>query len=414
MNFWQKFKNHGQQSVTLSLEIDTQSVGAMVSNVDYSQGTVANLAVDKCWFEDRCIRGGSVVSVEKLASCCEQVIQRVTSVTPTISSGVVLGFSGDMIKLHNYIFEYERKNPAQVLTLSELTEILQQAHRQAIASIDQHYIFSNIGFSGVQLISSDVVDFSIDGYKVCDPINMKGGKIKLRIVCFFVLSAEFAIINQLVEKINLPLQQVAYSPYAVLRAINIENCLNLEVIMFDIRSDNTDIVVVRNGYISNIISFALGERAFIDKIAAYFNLNYLQARGLWVKYINRDEREVDVKQIDDILDSVLDVWLDGVKISLESCVDCFLLPSQFFILGEAGGLSRIVSKLNTLKDSDLSFTKNWQVKVLTVKDVLMYQEMFYRENVKDVKLACLPFVSLKRLDGEDVLNRVLERIILNK
>jgi cell division protein FtsA len=414
MNLWEKITNKKKGRYVLSLDIGTEVVKALVSYIDYDGGKVINLGIGKSRQSSGNIVGGRILSERGVAQSCQIAIDEAVTKSGTSPNEVIIGFSGNTIKMFTSVFDVERKNQDSKIESYELKSIISSAHDNSILEINKN-LSQREKQEGVRLISSDISDFVIDGYRIINPLNFKGGKIKVSVSSSFVLSSDFEMIEKIVGDLNLKLLKVSYGPYAVLKAIGGQDVFGFNAIMLDVGGNITDVVMVKNGNVQKAGMFVLGGRMFTKRIAHKFGLTEDQAEDLKIRYAKDQIDSKDSGLIAEILEQDIDLWFSGVELTLESYAEDYLLPAQILVFGGSSQLPGLVASLNKLRDKPFSFSGDLKLEFVFLEDVSDNINKAQGTNdLQDITLVCLAHLCFDGANEEDAPNKILEDIVLNK
>ncbi|NTW76103.1 MAG: pilus assembly protein PilM [Candidatus Moranbacteria bacterium] len=213
-------------------------------------------------------------------------------------------------------------------------------------------------------------------------------------------------------ELGLDLLSIAAEPYAVARAIEVEDMMDFSAIFIDVGGGTTDIAVVRNGGLEGTKMFALGGRAFTKRLSQVFGIPFDAAEKLKLEYSLgklSPERTVEIAQI---FEEDCRVWLGGVELSLLEFAETDLLPHRIFLCGGGSGLPGIRSSLLSGQWSDgLPFGKAVEVGYLQPKDVVRVVDTTGSlTNPQDIPpLGLANLVLLEELEGERMLADLLRK-----
>ena len=267
----------------ISLDTGTRMAKALVSYLDFEEGTVANLGVGRANQEPGNIIGGKIADRDKVAEALRRAIADAEKMAKVSAKDAVMGFSGNTVRVFTGSFETVRQDPAEKITSAELREMIRSAHNKSMEQIEAGLAYRERR-SGIRLMSADIVDFSIDGYRVINPLNFKGSNIRIGISSSYVSLPDFEIISGIARDLGLRLLRVAYGPYAVIKAIGAEDSLNFSSVLIDVGGNITDVVLVKNGNIHDAGMFLLGGRLFTRRLANKLDIAEDIAEQLKIKY----------------------------------------------------------------------------------------------------------------------------------
>lgn len=397
----------------LSLDVGTKMAKALVSYVDFEAGSVTNLGVGRCEQEAGNIVGGKIVEVDKVAEALRCAADDAAKMAKVRPQEAVMGFSGNTIRIFTHAFEMEREDPQAKIDSSELREIVGEAYSRSLEEIERSLAFRERQ-AGFKVVSADIINFSIDGYRVINPLSFKGGMVKVGISTSFVLMPDFDIISDISDRLNVKLLKVSYGPYAVIKAIGAEDSLNFSAIMIDVGGNITDVVLVKNGNIQNAGMFILGGRLFTRRLAHKLGLPEKSAEEIKMKYAADRFAEVEKAKIGKMLSEDIELWLSGVQLVLGEAGAKFLLPSKIFLYGGGSQLPGIASSLNGLDSSGIAFLDKIKVNFIRMDHIVRNSDKTRQvKDFQDITLISLAHLCFDSADEEDTANGLLAEIVKN-
>jgi cell division protein FtsA len=266
----------------------------------------------------------------------------------------------------------------------------------------------------VKLINADLVDVRIDGYRVTNPINFQGRDVSMSVFNAYAPMVHLGALETIAHELHLDLLSVAAEPYAVARAVEVEDMLDFSAIFIDVGGGTTDIAVVRNGGLEGTKMFAVGGRAFTKRLAQSYDLSFEEAEKMKIDYSFgklSQERMLDLKKL---FDEDCRVWLGGVELSLVEFAETDLLPNKIFLCGGGSALPGIkASLLSPDWAKDLPFAKALQVNYLQPRDIVRISdttgELTNPQDITPLGLANLAL--LESVSEEKLLAGLLRRSV---
>lgn len=412
MNFLKKtFGKKNKGKYIMSLDVGTNMAKALVSYVDFEKGTVANLGIGKAVQKTGNIVGGRIVDVDGAINACRQAAEQARKMAKTDVTEAIMGFSGNTTKICTDSFEIMREYPHERITEKELKSIIKDFHAKAFAEIKSSLTYREKE-CGIKLISSDVVDFSIDGYRVVNPLSFRGGKIVATISSSYVLVSDFDMIYSIAAKLGLKLMKVAYGPYAVIKAIGAQNTLGFNAILVDVGGNITDVVLVKRGNIQKAGMFILGGRVFTKRIANNFGISEDAAEEMKIRYSKGGLKEEEMIKIERMLSEDIQLWMSGVELILEEESTKMLIPSKFLFYGGSSQLPGLAASLNGLKNKNILFSDKINLDFMRLGHIAGNIDNTGKlDDFQDMTLVGLAHLCLDCADKEDVPNSFLSEII---
>ncbi|MFA7169779.1 MAG: cell division FtsA domain-containing protein [Candidatus Paceibacterota bacterium] len=415
MNFLKKVvKQKNEGKYILSLDVGTKAAKALVSHVDFEKDEIVNIGIGKSEQKTGNIIGGKIVNIEGVTNACREAIEKASIMAGTAPQEVIMGFSGNIVKVCTHTFEIARDKPQEKIYPEELKEIIGDIYRK-----EQEEIRRGLNYrerqAGIKLVSADIVDFSIDGYRVLNPLNFKGSRLRIGITGSYILSTDFDVVNEIASNLNLRLVKIAYGPYAVMRALGSVETSAFSAIMIDVGGNITDVVIVKNGNIQKTGMFILGGHPFTKRIANQLNISEKDAESLKIRYSRGSLSEEENLHVKEILSDDIDLWFSGVELLLREGAIDLLLPHRILFYGGGSQLPGIASCLNHLKDSNISFADKIKLDFIRLEHISdVFDQTNKLNNFQDITLVGLAHLYLDSVNVEDVSNNILAEIILKK
>lgn len=290
------------KNAILALDIGTNFVKALIAKPSKTtQGELEVLGIGRAAQEKGNMFSGAIADIEGCIRSSEKAIHQAEKQAGVMAKKVVVGIAGELVKGKTSNVHYSRKNSSRAISESEMEVILGKVQqktgeeaREAIA------LESGNDNTEVALINSAIVSLSIDGLRVTNPIGFKGHELNIQAYTAFAPAIHVSAIEKVAAELSLDLIAVAVEPFAMCRALlGDEPDTNYSAIVMDIGSGTTDIAVIMQGGIEGTKTLNIGANA-IDK-----NIN---------------------------------IWLEGLNITLEDFDTVELLPSRVVLAG--GGAER--------------------------------------------------------------------------
>lgn len=395
----------------LSLDVGTKVAKALISYVDYETAQVTNLGVGRAEQEPGNIVGGKITDPRKVTEVLRAAIATAEQMAKVSAKEAVMGFSGNTIRISTNSFEMVRVDPQAKIENAELRAIVLAAHKKSLEDINRGLTYRERQ-SGIKLVSADIVNFNIDGYRVINPLSFKGGNIKIDISSSYVSVPDFSLINDIVDDLGVRLLKVAYGPYAVIRAIGAEDSLDFSAAMIDVGGNITDVVLVKNGNIQSAGMFILGGRLFTRRLANKLNISEATAEGLKVKYTADNFAPGEKMKIEKILAEDIELWLSGVELVLSEAGTQFLLPSKIFLYGGGSQLPELANSLHRLDNTSLTFSDKVKLDFIRLCHITGNVDKTQKLNdFQDITLVSLAHLCFDSADKEDTANNLLAEIV---
>lgn len=395
----------------LSLDAGTRMAKALVSYLDFEEGTVTNLGVGWARQETGNILGGKITDRGKVADALRCAIADAEKMAKVSAKETVMGFSGNTVRVFTGSFKTVRPDPEEKITKAELREMIWSAHRESVEQIEAGLTYRERQ-AGIRLVSADIVNFSIDGYRVINPLDFKGSNIKIGISSSYVSLPDFEIITGIAHELGLRLLKIAYGPYAVIKAIGAEDSFNFSSILIDVGGNITDVILVKNGNIHHAGMFLLGGRLFTRRLTNKLDMAEDIAEELKVKYSRDRFSEAEKGKIGKMFAEDIDLWFSGVQLILAESGKKALLPSKIFLYGGGSRLPELANSLHRLDSSGISFLDKIKLDFVRIGNIARNIDKTKKlDDFQDITLVSLAHLCQDSADEEDAANAYLAEII---
>lgn len=159
--------------------------------------------------------------------------------------------------------------------------------------------------------------------------------------------------------------------------------------------------------------FGIGGRTFTKRLSIELNISFAEAEKLKHAYTSDKLEQKSKKIINDIIKDDMEVWLEGIVLSLSEFKQIKTLPSKILLSGGGTYLSEIKATLNTEKwYKKLPFSRTPQASYLTPKLLrnLIDETKRIREREDIIPLA-LVNAGIELTGEETVVQKVLRKVI---
>jgi cell division protein FtsA len=404
----------GKSDVYLSLDIGTEVVKALVFRINRDEKRAEIIGVGKVHQKIGNMQSGAVSDISGVVVSSREAIalaKKRAGVKDVKKS--VIGVAGELVKGTTTTVHYDRVNPTIRIGMQELRMIIEKVQEKAFERIKRQLAWeTGQDDIEVKLINAALVDVRIDGYRVTNPLNFQGGDVSMSVFNAYAPMVHLGALETIAKDLGLDLLSVAAEPYAVARAIEVEDMIDFSAIFIDVGGGTSDIAVVRNGGLEGTKMFAVGGRAFTKRLAQVAGISFDAAEKMKIGYSLGKLPPDQAADIAKLFEEDCRVWLGGVELSLLEFAETDLLPNRIFLCGGGSALPGIKSSLLLESWSGgLPFAKQVQVSYLQPKDVIrvvdMTGELTNPQDITPLGLANL--VLIDELDEEKMLSGLLRR-----
>ncbi len=400
----------------IALDVGTEFVKALIFEVNDGTGTIIGAGRQRQRLSD--MQGGAVTDLHGVIKNASKALERAAEQAGNLPEHVIIGIAGELVKGATTVTDYVRPKPDLRISLPELREIIERVQRKALEKA-RALLAWETGYAevDVKLVNSAIVDVRIDGYRVTNPIGFQGRNIQVGIYNAFAPLVHLGPIQSIADELGFDLLAVAAEPYAVARSLGGEEATDFSAIFIDIGGGTTDIAVVRAGGLEGTKMFALGGRSFTRHIAQECSISFEQAEEKKLKYALGKLGPGETKQVEQQLESDIEVWLSGVELTLQEFahsarLDSDVLPSRIMLCGGGSLLPDISAILKTKEWAKrLPFARVPSVHFIQPKDVInLSDETKELRNPQDITPMALANLALDLMGSEEPMAAVLRRV----
>lgn len=398
----------------LSLDIGTEVVKALVCRIDREAKRADIIGIGKIRQKPGNMQSGAVSDISGVIATSRAAIDEAEK-----RAGVknlrksVIGIAGELVKGTTTTVHYNRVDKNIRIGMQELRTIVEKVQEKAFERIRRQLAWET-GQEDIEvkLINAAITDVRIDGYRMTSPLNFQGGDVSMSVFNAYAPMVHLGALETIAGELGLDLMSVAAEPYAVARAIEVEDMMDFSAIFIDIGGGTTDIAVVRNGGLEGTKMFAIGGRAFTKRLCQVFGLSFDEAEKLKIDYSLGRLDPDRTAEISGIFREDCQVWLGGVELSLLEFAETDLLPNRIFLCGGGSALSDIRPALLSDEWSEsLPFATGVEVGYLQPKDIVRVRdttgELNNPQDITPIGLANLAL--LGEVEKEKMLASLLER-----
>ncbi|NTW15043.1 MAG: pilus assembly protein PilM [Candidatus Moranbacteria bacterium] len=408
------FSAKGKKDVFLSLDIGTEVVKALVCRIDRDAGRAEVIGVGRTAQKAGNMQSGAVSDISGVIESSREAIalaKKNAGLRDVRKS--IIGIAGELVKGTTTTVHYDRVNRNIRIGMPELRMIIEKVQEKAFERIRRQLAWET-GQSDIEvkLINAALVDVRIDGYRKTNPLNFQGGDVSMSVFNAYAPMVHLGALETIAGELGLDLLSVAAEPYAVARAVEVEDMMDFSAIFIDVGGGTTDIAVVRNGGLEGTKMFALGGRAFTKRLAQVYGIPFDVAERLKIDFSLGKLDPQRTAEISQVFEEDCRVWLGGVELSLSEFAETDLLPHRIFLCGGGSGLPGIRSALLSDRwSNDLPFGSGIEVGFLQPKDIVRVvdttEQLGNPQDVPPLSLANL--VLLEELEGERMLADLLRK-----
>jgi cell division protein FtsA len=396
----------------LILDLGTNTVKALIVFIDQNEIHVVGRAYVK--YKPSLSQGGVITNLEGMTEACQEAIKLASDQAKTQPQSVIFGVTGQLVESVTTTVHYDRANPEQALDTAELKNIIYKIQQRSVerlrAVLREKFDDSH---PDVELIHAAIVDVQLDGYTLHNPIGFQGKRLSLTIFNAYIPLVYASMLQSLARQLNLQLTSIAAQPYGISKLLVKTDEIDGQGVFVDVGHGSTDVVVVKNGSVEGMQSFAFGGRAFTRAIQQTMKTSPERAEKIKLEHGLGKLNKRSADKVSEALMTDARIWLTGVEFALKEFSDLKLLPSRIYLTGGSAPLPELRRVLLT-KDwaQGLPFTNKPYPEVIS-PDALdnVVDEIGLNWTPQDLPILGLAKLLLDLTPADDVVTGMLQSIV---
>lgn len=358
----------GQPPAIAALDIGTEFAKVLVLTVEHDEagrlvGVVRGSGRQRQGLTH--MQSGTVSDIEAVVANCRVALDAARAMAGRRPIAAVVGIAGELVKGATSTYGMRRDDPRAPLGEEELGRIVARAQEGALRDAEERIRWeSGVDRLDVRLVHASIVEMTIDGYPVNNPIGFTGAQVELHLFNAFAPMVHLGALQSAATALGLELLGVIAEPYAVATCLAPGELGDAGAVFVDIGGGTTDVALVRGGGIVGTKMLALGGRAFTRGLAERLGVSFAEAEE--TKLAAQHSTEVDDALLDDAR-----IWRSGVQLMIGDLAGDELLPGRILLCGGGADLPQIARAL--AEDewwSTLPFSRRPLVRALAPDEVM--------------------------------------------
>jgi cell division protein FtsA len=360
-----------EERFIVGLDVGTEFVKALIARIDGQKLEIIGVGREHQQLSD--MQAGAIADIGGVVANCNSALAQAEEQAGISVRTAVLGIAGELVKGTTSTVKCVRKEPNIEIDTDEMEYIVGLVQERA-SEIAKKNLFHELGGKtlDVRLVNSALVNITIDGYVVTNPIGFKGRDVVVQLYTAFAPMIHISALERVASELDLDLLAVAAEPFAVARSVIGDNPnASMSAVLMDVGGGTTDIAVINEGGVQGTKMFGIGGRAFTKSIERELGVDFEEAE----RYkIGSSSDEISAKKHEEIeaaLDRTCDVWVSGVELALSEFKDLDNIPHRILLCGGGASLENLQHSLNeTNWYRDVAFTKKPSVDFITPDQVV--------------------------------------------
>lgn len=414
-DFW---KSKADDRYGIALDIGTEFIKALVYEIGTDKVEIIGVGRARQKLTD--MQAGTVTDITGVIANCQKAILEALEQAGVRARQAVVGIAGELVKGKTTTVHYTRSHPKSKISHQELKVIVDKVQARAFLRA-REILAEETGHSeiDVRLVNAAVVDVGIDGQKVSNPLGFQGKDVSIGIFNAFAPIVHLGAIQTIVDELGLELLTVVAEPYAVAKAVALEESQDFSAIIIDIGGGTTDIAVVRNGGLEGTKMFSFGGRTFTKRLSDVLNVSFNNAEQVKISYSKDFLDEKSTRIVSEAMRADCGIWLSGVELTLEEFAVgkegtvSQPLPSRILLCGGGSELPDIKQELSRKSWYErLPFAKKLDVSFIQTSDIGgVLDKTKQLKNSQDITPMALSNLALDFTAEQTPLENVLNTVI---
>ena len=360
----------GASPAIAALDIGTEFAKALVLSVDrdpsgHLSGVVLGSGRQRQGLAH--MQSGTVSDIDAVVENCRLAMNEARAMAGRRPTAAVIGIAGELVKGATSTLVMRRDAPRRPLDEDELQRIVARAQTSALREAEERIRWeSGMERLDVRLVHAAIVEMTIDGYPVSNPIGFTGAQVELHLFNAFAPMVHLGALQSVATALDLELLGVIAEPYAVATCLDPGELGDAGAVFIDIGGGTTDVALVRGGGIAGTKMLALGGRAFTKGVAERLAISFAEAEALKLASVDASRPDVSDALLEDAR-----IWRDGIELMIGDLAAGELLPGRILLCGGGADLAQVRSVLD--EDgwwSALPFARQPKVRAMSPDEVV--------------------------------------------
>jgi cell division protein FtsA len=226
------------------------------------------------------MQSGTVSDIDAVVANSRTAMDEARAEAGRTPVAAVIGIAGELVKGATSSLTTRRDDPRRPLDEAELERLVRRAQDRALADAEERIRWeSGVDRLDVRLVHAAIVEMTIDGYPVSNPIGFSGAQVELQVFNAFAPMVHLGALQSVADALGLQLLGVIAEPYAVATCLDPGELGDAGAVFVDIGGGTTDVALVRGGGISGTKMLALGGRAFTKGLSERLGVSFADAES---------------------------------------------------------------------------------------------------------------------------------------
>jgi cell division protein FtsA len=342
----------------LGLDVGTEFVKALIGRVNGDNIDIIGVGRAHQQLSD--MQAGAIADIGAVVQNCNQALAQAEEQAGVSVRTAVLGIAGELVKGTTSTVRCTRRDPSIEIDVDEMEQIVDMVQERASSQARKNLAVELGGKQlEVRLVNSALVNITIDGYVVTNPIGFKGRDVVVQLYTAFAPMIHISALERVATELDLDLLAVAAEPFAVARAvIGDDPNATMSAVLMDVGGGTTDIAVINDGGVQGTKMFGIGGRAFTRSIERDLGIDFDLAEQYKLNANNGTLPAKKHQDVSNALEKTCDVWVSGVELALSEFTELDNIPHRILLCGGGSSLENLHQALEETKwYRDVPFTR---------------------------------------------------------
>lgn len=232
----------------VALDVGTEYVKALIARVN-NNSSMDIIGVGRAHQALSDMQAGAIADIAGVVANCNDALAEAEKQAGLSVRTAVLGIAGELVKGTTSTVRIVRKEQNVEIDEHEMERIIGLVQERA-SEIAKKTLAREMGGKDIdlRLVNSALVNITIDGYAVTNPIGFKGRDVVVQLYTAFAPMIHISALERVAKELDLDLLAVAAEPFAVARSVIGDNQnASMSAVLMDVGGGTTDIAVIHEG-----------------------------------------------------------------------------------------------------------------------------------------------------------------------
>lgn len=248
---------------------------------------------------------------------------------------VVMGIAGELVHGVSIVVNYDREGQVS-------KEVDEREQQQIFAQVQENVLSGGrkelaekyrMDPEDIEVLHITVTGVEIGGMSVDTLVGFTGKQVRLNFYASFAPKTYLEALRKVATSLELDTLGIVSQPFAMARVMQGATEKHFSGLFVDVGGGTTDVALVQKGNVADTQIFSFGGRVFTKRIAKEMNLDYRHAEARKIKYSNGELDSKLATKVRSLLDTDLELWVEGLSVSFESMDDVESFPPTMYLCG---------------------------------------------------------------------------------